>query len=72
MDDKVIEGIEHLKYQNVIGIQFHPEVDILYRDDKKFQFNPEESKFSLLQKLKDLESYEFHTRFWESIMKSIP
>ena len=72
MDDKVIEGIEHTKYQNVIGIQFHPEVDNLYKDDKIFQFNPEESKFSLLQKMNDLESYEFHVRFWENIMKSMP
>ena len=71
MDTKIIEGIEHLHYQNVIGIQFHPEVDYLYKEEAIFKYNPEDLNFSLLQKINDLDSYEFHLRFWDEIMKPL-
>lgn len=33
MDNKIAEAIEHTKYPNVFGIQFHPEVIKLYQDE---------------------------------------
>jgi putative glutamine amidotransferase len=71
VDGKIIEGIEHLKYPNVIGIQFHPEVDYLYKNEKAYKFKPEDENFSLLQKLKENNSYEFHVNIWNEVSKMI-
>lgn len=71
IDGKIIEGIEHVKYPNVIGIQFHPEVDYLYKNDALYKFRPEDENFSLLNKINELNSYEFHIKFWNAISKRI-
>lgn len=71
MDGKIIEGIEHSKYPNVIGVQFHPEVDYLYKNEPIYKFRPEDENFSLSDKLKGLESYDFHIKFWNVISKMI-
>ena len=67
MDGLIIEGIEHMKFPNVIGIQFHPEVDYLYKSDRSFRFTPGEDNFSLLEKIKELDSYEFHLELWKAV-----
>jgi putative glutamine amidotransferase len=41
MDEKIVEAIEHTRYPNVIGIQFHPEVTSLYEKESKITFSPE-------------------------------
>ena len=71
IDGKIIEGIEHIKYPNVIGLQFHPEVDYLYKPDKAYKFKPEDENFSLLDKIKELKSYEFHIDLWKEVSKMI-
>lgn len=68
MDKKIIEGIEHICYPNVVGIQFHPEIDYLFKDGGNIKFKPSDESFSLHKRIKDLNSYEFHLRFWTKVM----
>lgn len=66
-DQKVIEGIVHQKFRNVIGIQFHPEGTYLYNNDEKYKINPGDTvALSGLDILKNNDSYKFHIQFWEN------
>jgi len=66
MDGKIVEAIEHNKYKNVLGVQFHPEVYKLYKKnrlfrqetDKKISFNPR--SFLIENK-----SMDFHLKIWK-------
>lgn len=65
-DRKVIEGIQHLNYPNVIGIQFHPEVITLYDKESKIIFAPgEEAVNSFIDLYPGPEGEEFHFNFWK-------
>lgn len=56
-DEKVVEGIEHINYKNVYGVQFHPEISDLYQN-KSFK-TPGNLDFKL-----DVQSLDFHKQFW--------
>ena len=71
VDGKVIEAIEHIRYPNVIGIQFHPEVDYLYMDKPNYKTAPEEEIRSLKQELIRHKSLEFHLGFWRAFSESL-
>ena len=66
MDGKVIEAIEHIKYPNVLGIQFHPESPSLYDQDEKRKITPGDQKaVSCLSILKNNPpSLAFHKKIW--------
>lgn len=40
MDGKIVEGLLHEKYPNVIGFQFHPEPSFLYQPEIRFREIP--------------------------------
>ncbi|MDF1559369.1 MAG: gamma-glutamyl-gamma-aminobutyrate hydrolase family protein [Bacteroidales bacterium] len=66
MDGKVVEGIAHVRYQNVFTVQFHPEVSALYEDRAKVKFAPEDEPqtyHSMLGK----KSLKFHRKYWGHI-----
>ncbi len=66
MDGKIVEAIQHDKYPNVLGIQFHPEFYALWETEKKCRITPDDEKFSLKQFLKDNPpTYKFHAKIWE-------
>ena len=65
LDGRITEAIEHTRYPNVFGIQFHPEVNYLYQTRKAFKFNPDDEKFSLKEELIRRESLDFHLKFWK-------
>ncbi|MGC9342239.1 MAG: gamma-glutamyl-gamma-aminobutyrate hydrolase family protein [Bacteroidales bacterium] len=71
MDGKIIEAIEHTRYPNVFGIQFHPEVDYLYQDEKKYKFLPYGEDFSLRDKLIEKNSMDFHLQFWRAFSNTL-
>lgn len=67
MDGKVIEAITHIKYKNVLGFQFHPEVMSLYekQNERKYKFSPEDKEeFSYYEILQNENSYKFHRNIW--------
>jgi putative glutamine amidotransferase len=67
LDGKVVEAIEHEKYPNVLGVQFHPEFLILYDRTKTYRFAPgDKTEISLLEILeKNPPSYDFHRQIWK-------
>ncbi len=73
MDEKVVEAIEHTRYPNVVGIQFHPEVPSLYDPDHKITFRPgEQPTHSFLDLYPGALGEDFHRAFWVHIAGMYP
>ncbi len=66
-DGKIIEALEHLKYPNVIGFQFHPEVPDIYNYDNTYHSSSSGGTFSLRAAIENGKGYEFHLAFWKRI-----
>jgi putative glutamine amidotransferase len=64
MDGKIIEAIDHQKYQNVFGFQFHPEVTDIYNYNNSYQCNPGSEKESLRLMIEKENGYKFHLALW--------
>lgn len=66
MDGKIIEAVEHRRYPQVLGVQFHPEYFALYAKGLYFRRNPGGKKdFNLRKFLMDHRpSMDFHVRLW--------
>lgn len=73
LDRKIIEGLQHSEFKNVVGVQFHPEPSWLYRPETKFTTLPG-STFSPNDLLLKSNSLAFHQVFWkdfsDKVMKS--
>ncbi len=65
-DGKITEAIEHERYPNVLGVQFHPEATSLYNRTTLVRFTPQESGSvsprSFLEEHPP--SLAFHRRLW--------
>ena len=66
MDGKVVEAVEHRKYPNVVGIQFHPEYSPLYLKGRFFREAPGQPQdFNLRRFLMEHPpSMQFHKAIW--------
>ena len=66
IDGKVIDAIEHEKYPNILGVQFHPEDPVLWDDSLKSRFTPQErDRISLRSVLENNPpSFAFHAGIW--------
>lgn len=66
LDGKVAEAIEHEKYPNVLGVQFHPENPILWDPTEKFIITPEEKEGINLRGFLENSSpsFAFHKKIW--------
>ena len=64
MDRKIIEALQHGKYENVVGVQFHPEPSSLYKPETVFTTVPG-SPFSPNELLIQSNSLTFHQLFWK-------
>ncbi len=66
LDGKVIEGIEHDRFANVLGVQFHPEFHILYDPEGRYRFTPEDRKSVSLPAFLAAHppSLDFHKKIW--------
>ncbi|MCP4725785.1 MAG: gamma-glutamyl-gamma-aminobutyrate hydrolase family protein [bacterium] len=67
MDGKIVEALEHTKYENVYSVQFHPEFSSLYDPEgEKFKFNPDdENMVSIYEIVKEKKTMQFHKKYWE-------
>jgi len=72
-DGKIIEAIEHRKFKNVLGVQFHPEYRYLHKGLKFFTNDPEgKNFFSLKSFLKhNPPSLIFHKNLWSWFIAKI-
>lgn len=65
LDGKVVEAIEHEKYPNILGVQFHPEFPVLWDRERKIRFTPQEEEISLPSLLERFPpSFSFHKKLW--------
>jgi len=72
MDKKVVEAIVNKKFPQVLGLQFHPEFDIIWTDHSKVQFELSGKKESVDNLLKrDNRSLEFHKNLWKWFFSTI-
>ncbi len=67
-DGKVVESIEHNKYKNVYGVQFHPEYSILYDKLETIKLWPTD-KVKTNKELLDDQSQLFYKNFWNYFSK---
>jgi putative glutamine amidotransferase len=73
LDGKVVEAIEHVKYPNVLGVQFHPESRNLWNVTKQIRFTPEDTEdINLLSFLeKNPPSLVFHKKLWSWFVQKL-
>lgn len=64
-DGKVVEAVEHKKYPNVLGVQFHPEHPLLFDAEPRHLQKPGDSPTSYLAILEGTpSSVEFNKKIW--------
>ena len=64
MDGKIVEAIQHRRYPNVMGIQFHPEKPGLFDPSIKHPAGCN-STINFQEIIENSDSYLFHTKFWK-------
>jgi putative glutamine amidotransferase len=61
-----VEALEHERYPNVLGVQFHPEAPGLYNPATRVRFTPQEKESinprAFLEEHPP--SYAFHQKLW--------
>ncbi len=70
IDEKVIEGLQHVKFKNVVGVQFHPEPSVLYNSESKLM-TVAGSPFSPNELLVKSNSLSFHKSFWKDFSEKV-
>lgn len=73
MDGKVIEAIEHKRFPNVLGVQFHPESTMIWSSSKTWKFTPDQQKeVSVRDYLESTPvSMSFHKSLWAWFSKAL-
>jgi putative glutamine amidotransferase len=73
LDGQIIEAIQHNKFKNVLGIQFHPEFPVLWDPSASFLFAPDDvTLFTPLELLKNNPpSFNFHQKIWNWFEQSL-
>lgn len=65
MDNKIVEAIEHDKYPNVFGIQFHPEVIRLYEEEPLIMAPGQTDGKPFFDAYPGEMGVDFHLGFWK-------
>jgi putative glutamine amidotransferase len=72
LDGKVAEAIEHARYPNVLGVQFHPEYPDLYAAEPRLRFTPRDKEPIDVTSLLEAHppSANFHKKLWAWVSQS--
>ncbi len=70
MDGKIVEGLQHKIFKEVVGVQFHPEQSPLYLPASHFANTPN-NEYSPNEQLIKEKSLEFHLKFWKDFSDKI-
>ena len=65
MDAKVVEALQHTRYKNVYGIQFHTDFSSLYDEEQEFVISPQEKIV-----LSD-DTRTFQRKFWHNFSERL-
>jgi len=68
MDGKIIEAVVHKEFNNVFGVQFHPEKTGLYDQDQVFRITSD-SAINFNHYILENDSHAFHLNLWKSAAK---
>ena len=72
MDGKIVEGLRHEVYPNVIGVQFHPEAYFLYDSTTSYRIGArDERSFTGVAMLRKTNSMDFHRAFWSDFERRL-
>ena len=72
MDGKIAEAIEHEKYPNVYGVQYHPEVIKLYQDEPLNFIPGQTDGSSFFEGYPGEKGKDFHLNFWSYFAGTFP
>jgi putative glutamine amidotransferase len=66
LDGKIAEHIEHTRYPNVVGVQYHPERYSIWEGAPKYRFAPQDKEAVDLKTFMESHppSMEFHKKIW--------
>jgi len=66
LDGQVVEALVHARYQNVLGVQFHPEPFAIYqKEGSAAKLTPQDTTLLTIHEyLQQKASLEFHQKFW--------
>lgn len=66
MDGKVVEALDHIRFPNVLGVQFHPEFPMLYNAENLFRITPEDKDETSAPEIlaANPPSRLFHEKIW--------
>ena len=70
MDGKVVEGLQHKIFRNVVGVQFHPEQSSIYLPGSRYNNTPT-SIYSPNEQLIRENSLEFNLKFWKDFCERV-
>jgi putative glutamine amidotransferase len=72
LDGEVIEAVEHERYRHVLGVQFHPEVWMLFDQRYQARFDPLDlTSFNLKTYLENRPpSLPFHRKLWSWVSRA--
>ena len=70
IDGKIVEGLQHANFKNVVGVQFHPESASLYQPGKRFTTVPG-TVFFPNELLIHSNSMNFHKLFWKDFSRLV-
>lgn len=66
VDGRIVEAVEHDRFPNVLGVQFHPEHRMLWESDPVFRMAPGDAPFSFRGLLEGAPpSYAFNRAIWK-------
>jgi putative glutamine amidotransferase len=69
VDSEIIEAIRHNTFNNVIGVQFHPEAMRLYDENIQFRLVPDGELKTGKSILEKNNSFQFHKNYWKDFEK---
>jgi putative glutamine amidotransferase len=66
LDGKVIEAIEHTRFPNVLGLQFHPEFPVIWDTTPKYKLTPKDKDLIAINAYLTARppTIEFHKKLW--------
>jgi putative glutamine amidotransferase len=68
-DGKIVEGVRHKRFPNVLGVQFHPEKRLLWDADIIYQKRPGDGQTNHIAAWykKDKKAQAFHRAYWRLV-----
>ncbi len=69
-DGKIVEGLQHTIFKEVVGVQFHPEQSVLYLSGGRFTNTPGKD-YSPNEEIIKQNSMDFHRKFWKDFSEKV-